>query len=112
VALSKKQMSHIWALPTFNPAKNGSGIRYLEFLEGSPGINEEGKIDEKDPRFVFANMCPNVTPERIEPVIVINAGAPMFIEGYLRSIVFMRKTDFDARLLAWWPIDLAEPEMR
>jgi hypothetical protein len=104
-AWTKGQLAHAWALPAFNPPAKRSTIPYYDFYTGRPNTGPAGTAEESDPR-VAARNIPYGTPfnQHHEPVIVIgDPGKYVLLEGYLRSIIFMRSSDPSHRLLVWVP---------
>jgi hypothetical protein len=64
------------------------------------------RFNEKyDPR-VQADAIPLETEfVQSEPVIVLPYGEfNLLIDGYLRSVLFMRSPNPDARILVWYPV--------
>lgn len=85
-----------WTLPCFYQA------RYFEFLARPPGKDAAGNPDDADPRFKshLIPFDPNFKLE--EPLIAILMNrAPMLIEGYLRSILWLRNPVYPLRV--WMP---------
>jgi hypothetical protein len=104
-AWTKGQLAHTWALPAFNPPAKRSAIPYYDFYTGRPNTGPAGTAEDSDPR-VAARAIPYGTPfnQSHEPVIVIGEpGKYVLLEGYLRSIIFMRSSDPSHRLLVWVP---------
>lgn len=105
-AWTKGQLSHTWVLPIYNPAANGICIRYYDFYLGSPIIGPSGEIDETDARVAAQAIPLNYSVDTAhEPGIVVRVGASslMLLDGYLRSILFMRSSDSGHRFRVWVP---------
>ncbi len=112
-AWSKGQLCQSFALPAFNPPAKVKPIPYYDFYIGTPNTGPGGTAESSDPR-VIAGAIPPGTPfqEFHEPIIV--SGSPgnyLLLEGYLRSIIFMRAAHASQRLLAWLPFTPA-PRLR
>jgi hypothetical protein len=102
---TKGQLAHAWALPDFHPPEKRRPLPYYDFYLGPPNTGPGGTPENTDPR-VEAQRIPAGTPfnQFHEPVVV--AGTPtqyLLLEGYFRSIMFMRAGDISQRLLAWVP---------
>ena len=104
-AWTKGQLVHTWALPMFNTPAKQRPIPYYDFYSGRPNTGPAGIAEDSDPR-VAARNIPYGTPfdQNHEPVIVVGKpGEYVLLQGYLRSIIFMRSSDPSHRLLAWVP---------
>ncbi len=104
-AWTKGQLAHAWALPAFNTPSKQRPMPYYDFYTGRPNTGPGGLAEDSDPR-VAARAVPYGTPfnQQHEPVIVIGQpGEYVLLEGYLRSIIFMRSSDASHRLLVWVP---------
>ena len=92
-AWSKADMARLWTIAVFGSKP------FMEFLADIPDAS-----DESDPR--------NISPEFIseddyiqhEPgVVCLIDGGCMLIEGYRRSVLFMKFAASDAQFLLWVP---------
>jgi hypothetical protein len=94
---TKEQLCRTYTIIRMAPSR-AENIRFLSFI-ACRRFNEES-----DPR-VQADKIPFDTPfVQVEPVIVLPQGAvQMLIEGYLRSVLFVRSRDPDARIMVWVP---------
>jgi hypothetical protein len=104
-AWTKGHLAQCWALPEFNPPTRRHPIPYYDFYLAAPNANARGGIEEEDPR-AEAMRIPSGTPfnQFHEPAVVVGSlGDYHLIEGYLRSILFMRAGDLSQRLLVWVP---------
>ncbi|MFH0303467.1 hypothetical protein AAFX91_41460 [Bradyrhizobium sp. 31Argb] len=97
--LSDLMNSHV--LPTFG------NVSYPVFLTQNPSIVLAGgspRFDSHDPRAVASSIDPGVPFVQREPCIVIRYGGhDVLIEGYLRSLLWLRKNDPATPLLVWLP---------
>jgi hypothetical protein len=104
-AWTKGQLVHAWALPAFNTPAKIRPMPYYDFYTGIPNTGPGGLPEDSDAR-IAARAIPYGTPfnQNHEPVIVIGEpGRHVLLEGYLRSIIFMRSSDPSHRLLVWVP---------
>ena len=104
-AWTKGQLAHTWALPVFDAPAKKKLVPYYDFYIGTPNTGAGGTAEDSDPR-VAARTIPQGTPfnQAHEPVVIV--GKPdqyVLVEGYFRSILFMRFGDLSQRLLAWVP---------
>lgn len=94
-----------WALSLFNRPEKRVCIPYRDFYHGHPGADPAVDLDDGDPRVAVLTVPPEADYRQLEPVIVIGKpGEYILLEGYLRSILFMRSRDKSKRLLAWVPL--------
>lgn len=92
------------ALSLFNPGGNRLPISYRDFYAGQPLVAADGQPDASDPRAAIASIVIPQEYSQDEPVIVIDDGDHyLLLEGYLRSLLFMRSLDRTAELLVWVP---------
>lgn len=90
-------------LPTFGR------VPYPTFLTKNPSIVLKSGMpvfDDADPRVVAWSIDPNLPFDQVEPIIIIKVdnGRPMILEGYLRSLLWLRMNDPSRPLLAWLPV--------
>lgn len=105
VEWTEDDLTRSWALPTFNPARDGRCISYQDFYSGAPDTSADGTPNVADPRVAAQKAEPEVAYRQQEPVIVIGRpGEYILLEGYFRSIQFKKSPDSSKRLLAWVPI--------
>jgi hypothetical protein len=95
---TKGRLAQVYTIPRMAPDRQ-SNIPFLSFL-ACPRFAED-----EDPR-AQADRIPFATPfEQKEPVIVLPYDEKcILVEGYLRSVLFMRGDDPDARLAVWFPV--------
>ena len=97
-AWTKEQLGRIYTTVIMAPNRKAN-IPFLSYI-ACPRFDEQS-----DPR-VQADKIPFDTPfVQMEPVIVLPYGAiQIMIDGYLRSVLFMRGREPDARILVWVPV--------
>jgi hypothetical protein len=80
-------------------------LSYSAFLTRNPcAVLRNGipAFDEADQRVIAWSIDPAQPFEQIEPVIVIRVqDKPLLLDGYLRSVLWFRKSDPAKPLLAW-----------
>ena len=96
-AWTKEQLGRIYTIVPMSPSRE-ENIPILSFIACARFT------EQSDPR-VQADKIPFDTPfVQTEPVIVLPYGAiQLLIDGYLRSVLFMRSRDPDARIMVWVP---------
>lgn len=97
--LTKGELAQVWAIPAFDPNGKQHLIPYLAFLAGARPANEP-----HDPRRA-ADAVPTTDPfEQTEPgVIGLVSTVPVLLDGYCRSVLFMRSENVHELYLAWMP---------
>jgi hypothetical protein len=65
-------------------------VPYYVFLARPPGSDAAGTPDSADPRYQGHKIPFDPNFEITEPLIAINFGSLMLLEGYLRSILWLR----------------------
>jgi hypothetical protein len=102
---TKAQLAGAYAVSGFNPPHFLDHIPYMSFYNSPPLIGSDGKPQSSDPRFRAASIDPNTPFVQDEPVIMVRDVNHRYIllEGYVRSILFMRSPNLNTRLLAWVP---------
>jgi hypothetical protein len=107
-AWNPDQLLQTWAIPTFDQAQQQC-IPYRQFWTSGPRQDPRGNPDPSDPR---ARALPPGRFAAVEPVIVVELprgdlalrrGGLVLLEGYGRSLHFMRDRDQGASLLVWRP---------
>ena len=99
--ISKMQLMALWAISSFNATKTDGVFPYAEFY------HERMKRGRNDPRDVIETI-PRSPFNQLHPVIVVNwDGLPVLLEGYLRSLLFLRSDEAGSILQTWWPKELA-----
>jgi hypothetical protein len=98
LAWTKQQLGQAYTILRMAPSRK-ENIPFLSFI-ACPRFAESW-----DPR-VQADEIPFDTPfVQMEPVIILPHGTMhILIEGYLRSVLFMRSRELDARIMVWVPI--------
>jgi hypothetical protein len=95
---SKEQLGRTYTIPRMAPDRN-SHIPFLSFI-ACPRFNEPS-----DPRVHADNISFNTPFQQTEPIIVLPYGlGPILVDGYLRSVLFMRSPASDDRILVWYPV--------
>jgi hypothetical protein len=97
--LTRGQVAMLWALPTFGPPPHHPAIPFMDFFLDTFGAANVS--DDADPR----KMSTRSFVSDHEPVIVMRSSHRQFLlEGYGRTVTFMRDTDNSQRLRAWCPL--------
>jgi hypothetical protein len=95
----------VHTLPVFG------SLLYSTFLTKKPRAvrgNEDVAFDQTDPRVAAWGVDPTQPFQQIEAVIIIRVqGQLMLLDGYLRSLLWFRRSNFSTPLLAWLPVDAA-----
>ena len=100
----KQKLMSILAVPAFNPPLKRQVIPYSQFYNGMPNTGPGMTPEASDPRVAIASITIPAIYVQDEPVIVISVqGHLILLEGYLRSLLFMKSPDPKAELLAWVP---------
>ena len=86
-----------WTLPTFGR------VPYPAFLSRPPSTVAAGGVDDADPRYRAQGIPFDPKFIQSEPAIVIRPGLEMLLEGYLRSILWLRCNDPNMPFLVWLP---------
>jgi hypothetical protein len=103
-AWTREQLLQVMALPVINPPERKTCIAYRRFLSAPPTSTAGGRPQATDPRFVIRTIPAEQRFEQQEPVIVVRRGRHLILlEGYLRSLHFLRSNDPNDRLLVWVP---------
>ena len=105
-AWTRGQLAQAWALPAYNPPDKKVPIPYYDFYTGVTNTGPGGLAEDSDAR-VAAKLIASDLPAPLdeEPAIMIGVpGLYMLLEGYLRSVLFMRSSDLSRRLLVWVPV--------
>jgi hypothetical protein len=104
-AWSEDDLMNAWALSLFNLPEKSQCIPFRDFYRVEPNTDAWLLLDDGDPR-VAVRAVPTAVPyQQSEPVIIIGrAGEYLLLEGYLRSLLFMKSPDPSKRLLAWVPV--------
>ena len=101
---TKGQLAQTWALPAYNPPDKRNPIPYYDFYIGPRNTGPGGSAEDSDARIAADKITPPADLSGHEPVIVIGRpGAYILLEGYLRSVLFMRDAGPAQRLLVWVP---------
>jgi hypothetical protein len=90
---TKDKLRSVFTIPFYE------SVPYPAFMDGKP------KDDPGDPRRIIEEIEIPQEYRQDEPVIIVMHpnGWPILLEGYLRSLMFMRSPDPAAELLAWVP---------
>ncbi len=104
---SKADFATVLAIPAFNKAR-GRPFPYMDFYNGLPdtGVKQGilGFAEDSDPR-VQAFRSPDM-PQSQPAVCQLFKGMHLLVDGYLRSIIFMRQAKPDLRFAVWVPVAL------
>jgi hypothetical protein len=97
-----EELLNVQTLPLFGR------VSYSAFLTRNPcAVLRNGlpAFDEADPRVVAWSIDSTEPFEQIEPVIVVIVrGQPLLLDGYLRSLLWLRRNDPAKPLLVWLPV--------
>lgn len=96
---SKEQLGRAYTILRMAPSRNAN-IPFLSFI-ACPRFDEDS-----DPR-VQADAVPFDEPfVQTEGAIILPIAdvGPILIEGYFRSVIFMRTPDPNARIAVWYPL--------
>lgn len=96
---TKEQLGRAYTILRMAPSRNAN-IPFLSFI-ACPRFDED-----TDPR-VQADAQPFETPfTQTEGIIVLPIAGlgPVLLEGYFRSVMFMRTPNPDARIAVWYPV--------
>lgn len=96
----RQELGRVWAIPAFDPNGKQHLIPYLSFLAGSRPPNEPN-----DPRRAADGVPTTQAFIQAEPGIVglLNT-VPVLLDGYCRSVLFMRSENLYAQFLVWVPV--------
>jgi hypothetical protein len=104
-AWTEDDLTRSWALPAFNPPAKAHCVPYRDFYNGEPNTGPGGTAEDSDPRVAVQKLEPQAQYQQTEPVIVVGQpGNYILLDGYLRSLLFMKSPDKTKRLLAWVPV--------
>lgn len=98
---SKGDFASVLAIPAFNKAQ-GRPFPYIDFYNGLPDTGANQRAEESDPR-VQAFRTPDY-PQTEPGVAQLLNGQLILVDGYLRSIIFMRQKNPDLRFAVWVPV--------
>lgn len=102
---TKADFATVLAIPAFNKPHQWP-IPYLDFYNGLPNTGARngtlGFAEDSDPR-VQAFRTPD-HPQGEPAVTQLLNGRPMLVDGYLRSIIFMRQDKPQLRFAVWVPV--------
>ena len=93
------------AIRAFNMPRQTHHLPYMDFYNGKPNTGRAqgawGFAEDSDPR-VQAFRTPDLP--QCEPAVAIqHANSFLLVEGYLRSIIFMRQRDLKRKFAVWIP---------
>lgn len=106
---SKGRLCQCNALQFFNTPARARPMPFYDFLNWARNTGPDGKPDPNDPRTV-ADTIPLGSFKITEAPIAVGEFPNMLIDGYLRSVVFMRDAPADAMLPVW--VGLSDPGWR
>ena len=102
VAWTKQDLLASLTIPAMSPAKNRH-IPYSEFIKNPPHI-VDGKPEWSDPRVTADNWPNDQSFSQTEPAISIRVnGQNMLIDGYGRSVIYMRHGKDADVFMVWTP---------
>lgn len=103
-AWTKDELSRVLTIPVLDPQRKNRNVPFLSYAIAPPFRRPDGTVEMTDPRAVAETIPLDKRTLQHEPVPAIRVnGRYMLLDGYLRSILFMRSEDPDATLLAWIP---------
>ncbi len=97
---SKQRLCQCSALQYFNTPARARPLPFTDFLERQSNTGSDGAPDKLDPR-TAADTVPPGSLRSTEAPIAVGTFPHMLVDGYLRSIVFMRDAPADALLPVW-----------
>lgn len=98
-AWSKDDLGRVWAIRAFDPNGKQHIIPYLSFLAGPRLAN-----DPNDPRSTADQVATTTPFKQDTPGIVTSlSSVPVLVDGYCRSVLFMRSENTHERFLVWVP---------
>lgn len=92
-----QELLNSWTVPAFGQ------LPYPVFLSRPPARNATGGVDDADPRYCAQSIPFDPNFKQTEPAIIIKPGVNMLLEGYLRSILWLRLNDPNTPFLVWLP---------
>jgi hypothetical protein len=102
VAWTKQDLLEALALPVLSPGRRRN-IPYREFIANPPHM-VNGKPDWSDPRVSADAWPPDKPYSQSEPGIAVRGrGRTLLVDGYCRSVIFMRRGTDGDRFLVWVP---------
>lgn len=100
---TKVQFTRIFVVPHYG---NGRFVPYAEFYFGAPRTGPDGSLDEDDARVQALRIPAAPDPQDVERLILVRRqGLLVLVEGYLRSVVFMRSPDPNLLIPVWAPVE-------
>lgn len=98
---TREQLFSAFALPVFNPQRVNQIFPYSEFLRGLPKPDANGNPDTTDPRTAVSQLLEPLA--YLEPGIIIDLGVPVLLDGYFRSLAYLKFPPEDGLLPVWVP---------
>jgi hypothetical protein len=101
--MSSANLAEVSALSEMD---GGNFIRLHEYAARPPNLDSTGKVAERDPRVVVAQMVVAGVPVRSEhPVTIgIYKGLRLLIDGYARSLLFLYSAKEIDRMMVFVPV--------
>jgi hypothetical protein len=103
---SKATLMRVYTLPALDPQRRGRLVPLISFVASPRFLDANGNPEPTDPR-VAADQVP-LTEAFVnsEPVPVgLWQGYRVLIDGYRRSILFLRSENLQGEILAWVPVE-------
>jgi hypothetical protein len=103
---TKDQLGRALTVPALDPRRQGRNVPILSFAVAPHFTRSDGTMEDTDPR-VIANMIPldhEFTQTEPVPVTPLLNGQYLLLDGYLRSLLFLRSEDPDRHMLVWVPV--------
>lgn len=98
---SKGRLCQSFVVAQFNPPDRKLFLAYYDFLIAPPGLTDDGRPDELDPRAELRRLPPGGLGPLREAAVAVEDFPSLLIDGYLRSLVFMRDAPATAKLPVW-----------
>jgi hypothetical protein len=98
---TKTELENALAIRAFNKP-NPDPLPYIDFYKGLPNTGANQRAEDSDPR-VQAFRTPDY-PQAEPAVAQLVNGKNLLVDGYLRSIIFMRQDKPELRFAVWVPV--------
>lgn len=98
---TKRDLENAFAIRAFNKPYPYP-LPYIDFYKGLPNTGANQRAEDSDPR-VQAFRTPDY-PQAEPGVAQLFQGRHLLVDGYLRSIIFMRQDKPDLRFAVWVPV--------
>lgn len=98
---SKGRLCMCYALSHFNTPARARQMHYYDFLEWPREVLPNGAPDDLDPRIHAATIRRDPERKFGEAAIAVAGYPNILVDGYLRSILFMRDAPITTRFPIW-----------